>query len=176
MHFKQACYMAMIYARNFHNIQNLSSPEYGWKYDSTNKCYKPVMIQNLSASIAVINFVKCNWQKECSKWYSCQKSALSRIEMCRSIDFECQNTHKIETDIHCATLEDTERTWMMILFVLTNYDILVIDKLIDFTLFTLFVCFFLKGVFMPPSLRKLMKSIHDSSILANLSNQIHSDI
>ena len=65
---------------------------------------------------------------------------------------------------------------MMILFVLTNYDILVIDKLIDFTLFTWFVCFFLKGVFMPPSLRKLMKSIHDSSILANLSNQIHSDI
>lgn len=118
MHFKQAHYMAMIYAQNFHNIQNLSSPEEcGWKYDSTNKCYKPVMIQNLSASIAVINFVKCSWQKECSKWYSCCKSALSGIEMCRSIDFECQNTHKIETDICSATLEDTEEhEWWFCLF------------------------------------------------------------
>ena len=28
--------------------------------------------------------------------------------MCRTIDFECQNTHTIETDIRSATLEDTE--------------------------------------------------------------------
>ena len=91
-HIKRAHFISMVYSRNLINMQQLPSPEhYGWKYNDVKEIYEPVMTSNLPAPLSVIDLVKCDCKKGCTKWCSCRKNELSCTEICGCTDTECLN-------------------------------------------------------------------------------------
>jgi hypothetical protein len=93
-HIKRAHYLAMVYRRNLVSIQDLPSPDhYGWKFNVDRGVYEPVMTLIPPAPSALINLVKCNCKKGCTKNCSCAKNILSCTEMCGCVDFDCKNPY-----------------------------------------------------------------------------------
>ena len=91
-HIKRAHFISMVYSRNLINMQQLPSPEhYGWKYNDVKEIYEPVMTSNLPAPLSVIDLVKCDCKKGCTKRCSYRKNELSCTEICGCTDTECLN-------------------------------------------------------------------------------------
>ena len=77
-HIKRAHFVSMVYSRNLIDMQQLPSPEhYGWKYNDVKEIYEPMMTSNLPAPLSVIDLVKCDCKKGCTKRCSCRKNELS---------------------------------------------------------------------------------------------------
>ena len=59
---------------------------YGWE-----DAYVPVTTLNLPAPEAVLNLVKCNCQKGCTRNCSCNNNDIACTEMCGCTEYECYN-------------------------------------------------------------------------------------
>ena len=91
-HIKRSHFVSLIYKRNLVSIQNLPRPEdYGWTFNEILGIYEPVMTLSLPAPAAIMELVKCNCKKGCSKRCSCRKVSLNCTEICGCSDFECTN-------------------------------------------------------------------------------------
>ena len=108
-HIKRAHYMAMVYKRNLVCIQDLPRPEsYGWKFIDDRGIFEPIMTLLSPAPTAIIDLVKCNCKKGCSRGCSCRKAILGCIELCGCIEFDCQNPYNVATDISSSGITDEE--------------------------------------------------------------------
>ena len=99
-HVKRAHYLAMVYNRSLMSIQDLPPPDkYGWRFCEARYVYEPIMTQVPSAPSALINLVKCNCKKGCTKNCSCKKNILSCTEICGCTDYGCQNPYSLEQNV-----------------------------------------------------------------------------
>ena len=60
------------------------------------------------APAAIIDLVKCNCKKGCSKGCSCRKELLGCTEMCGCINFDCHNPFSVALDDGRSRVDDND--------------------------------------------------------------------